>query len=211
MRSRYGDPYVRGAGGGPRNVGIWCPFAGHEAAVVYGTRPLLVRSLSMGSSMSFAAPRAVACLASAVAAAVVAMAAGPQSSRADACVAGPVHVGVHGTPPVATTIPMTIRTNDCTPGVTYDGRLFGSVRVGGRHYRVHSVTFANLGTTIRAVTVSMPSRNVRAARAYARRRHLRYAYLYLTARTVEHGTNAFPNGGSYKIRLVAYGSGRSSQ
>jgi hypothetical protein len=172
---------------------------------------LRVRSLSMDSSRWSASPRAAAWLASAVAAAAMAMAAGPQSSRADACVAGPVHVGVRGTPPVATTIPMTIRTDDCTPGVTYDGRLSGSVRVGGRHYRVHPVTFANLGAAIRAVSVRMPSRNVRAARAYARRRHLRYAYLYLTARTVEHGTNALPNGGSYKIRLVASGSGGSSR
>jgi hypothetical protein len=141
----------------------------------------------------------------------MAMAAGPEGSRADVCTAGPVHLKVHGTPPVATTIPMTIRTDDCTPGVTYDGRLFGSVRVGGRHYRVHSVTFTNLGTTIQAVTIRMPARNVRAARAYARRRHLRYAYLYLTAREVEHATNAFPNGGNYKIRLVASASGPSSR
>lgn len=165
----------------------------------------------MGSPLSFAAPRTVVWHVAVVAAAAIAMAATPESSHADVCVAGPVHVGVQGTPPVATTISMTIRTDDCTPGVTYDGRLFGSVRVGGRHYRVHSVTFANLGTTIQAVTVRMPSRNVRAARAYARRRHLRYAYLYLTARTVEHGTNAFPNGGSYKIRLIASGGDRSSR
>jgi len=159
----------------------------------------------------FAGSRAVPWQASAVAAAALAMGAGADSSRADVCVAGPLHLKVDGTPPVATTIPMTIHADSCTPGVTYDGRLFGSVRVGGRHYRVHSLTFTDVGTTSRAVTIRMPARNVRAARAYATRRHLRYAYLYLTARTVQHATHAFPNGSTYKIRLVASAGGRSSQ
>jgi hypothetical protein len=176
-----------------------------------GTPTPLARSFSVASRTSFAPPRVISWLVCAVAAAGIAMAVVPESSPADVCVAGPVHLKVQGTPPVATTIPMTMRADDCAAGVTYDGRLFGSVRVGGRHYRVDSVTFVNLGTTIRAVTIRMPSRNVSAARAYAKRRDLRYAYLYLTARTVEHGTTAYPNGGSYKIRFVAFASGRDSR
>jgi hypothetical protein len=176
-----------------------------------GTPTPLVRSISMAGPPSFAAPRLISWLVCAVSAAGIALAVVPESSPADVCVSGPVHLKVQGTLPVATTIPMTLRADDCAAGVTYDGRLFGSVRVGGRHYGVHAVTFVNLGTTIRALTIRMPSRNVSAARAYAKRRDLRYGYLYLTARTSEHGTNAYPNGGSYKIRLVAFAGGRRSR
>jgi hypothetical protein len=145
----------------------------------------------------------VALAAAGLVAVVVVMA--PATSRADVCVGGDVKVTTAKRDArLTTSMPLTVvkRDGDVCNLLRFDATAHGWVQMGERHFRVHSVDASDIGTSRQPVTLSVPSRNVSAARLYAKHHDRHYAYLRLFVTISVHGTGGFPQSYEQRSRVT---------